>query len=38
MSDLLVVCLWSAAGLILCAVLFSFGFDGEVTQLLGKAG
>ncbi len=37
-SDLFVVCLWSAAGLILCVLAFTFGLGCEATHLPSLTG
>jgi hypothetical protein len=37
-KELIVLCLWAAAGLALTAAAFAAGFGAELTQALGVAG
>jgi hypothetical protein len=37
-KELIVLCLWAAAGLALTAAAFAAGFGTELTQALGVAG
>jgi hypothetical protein len=37
-TEVIVLCLWAAAGLALTGGLFALGFAEEITQALGAAG
>jgi hypothetical protein len=37
-SDLVIVCLWSTAGLVLTGLLASLGFGEQIAQFLAAAG
>ena len=37
-GDLMIVCLWSIAGLVLTALLASLGFGDQIAQFLAAAG
>jgi len=37
-ADLMIVCLWSTAGLVLTSLLASLGFGNQIAQFLAAAG
>jgi hypothetical protein len=37
-DDFVIICLWTASGLVLTALAFSLGFGAEVGQVLAVAG